>query len=55
MPHGDPVGEVLKVARGHHSDTLVIGFHRGETSAEAGRVAPHLIERASCAVLTVPV
>jgi nucleotide-binding universal stress UspA family protein len=53
--YGDPVGEVLKVAREEHADTLVVGYHRGETAAEAGRVAPHLLERAPCAVLTVPV
>jgi nucleotide-binding universal stress UspA family protein len=53
--YGDPVGEVLKAAREHGTDTLVIGYHRGETTAEAGRVAPHLLERAPCAVLTVPV
>jgi nucleotide-binding universal stress UspA family protein len=55
LPHGDAVGEVLKAARDLHTDTLVIGFHRGETAAETGRVAPHLLERAPCAVLTVPV
>jgi nucleotide-binding universal stress UspA family protein len=53
--HGDPVGEVLKAAREQATDTLVIGYHRGETTAETGRVAPHLLERAPCAVLTVPV
>jgi nucleotide-binding universal stress UspA family protein len=53
--HGDPVGEALKAAREQGTDTLVIGYHRGETVAEAGRVAPHLVERAPCAVLTVPV
>lgn len=53
--HGDPVGEVLKALHEQRSDTLVVGYHRGETAAEAGRVAPHLVERAPCAVLTVPV
>ena len=53
--HGDPVGEVLRVAREQRTDTLVIGYHRGETAAEAGRTAPQLLERAPCAVLTVPV
>jgi nucleotide-binding universal stress UspA family protein len=52
---GDPVGEVLRVAREQHTDALVIGYHRGETAAEAGRTAPQLLERAPCAVLTVPV
>jgi len=55
VAQGDPVGEVLKVAREEHADLLVFGYHRGETAAEAGRVAPHLVERAPCAVLTVPV
>jgi nucleotide-binding universal stress UspA family protein len=55
LPHGDPIGEVLKAARDQNTDTLVIGYHRGETVAEAGRVAPHLLERSPCAVLTVPV
>jgi nucleotide-binding universal stress UspA family protein len=53
--YGDPVGEILKTAREQSTDILVIGYHRGETTAEAGRVAPHLLERAPCAVLTVPV
>lgn len=53
--HGDPVGEVLKAAREQGTDVLAIGYHRGETVAETGRVAPHLLERAPCAVLTVPV
>lgn len=53
--HGDPVGEVLIAARAQHTDTLVLGYHRGETPAEQGRVAPQLLERAPCAVLTVPV
>lgn len=51
---GDPVGELLRTVREEHTDTLVIGYHRGETTAEAGRVAPLLLERAPCAVLTVP-
>ena len=55
VAQGDPVGEVLKLAREEQADLLVFGYHRGETAAEAGRVAPHLLERAPCAVLTVPV
>jgi nucleotide-binding universal stress UspA family protein len=55
MVHGDPAGEVLKVVREHQADALVIGYHRGETAAEMGRVAPQLLERAPCAVLAVPV
>lgn len=51
----DPVGEVLRTARAFAADTLVVGYHRGETAAEAGRTAPLLLERAPCAVLTVPV
>ena len=51
----DPVGEVLRTAREFAADTLVVGYHRGETAAEAGRTAPLLLERAPCAVLTVPV
>ena len=51
----DPVGEVLRAAREFAADTLVVGYHRGETAAEAGRTAPLLLERAPCAVLTVPV
>lgn len=53
--YGDTVSEVLKLARAEQTDVLVIGCHRGETAAEQGRVAPRLIERARCAVLTVPV
>ena len=55
VAQGDPVSEVLKLAREEHADLLVVGYHRGETAAETGRVAPHLVERAPCAVLTVPV
>ena len=51
----DPVGEVLRTAREFGADTLVVGYHRGETTAEAGRTAPLLLERAPCAVLTIPV
>jgi universal stress protein family protein len=51
----DIVNDVLKAVRDWRADTLVCGYHRGETAAEAGRVAPHLLERSPCAVLTVPV
>jgi nucleotide-binding universal stress UspA family protein len=54
---GDPVSEVLRVARDEGADLLVLGHHRGgpvSTHAHSG-VAARLLQRAPCAVLTVPV
>lgn len=54
---GEPVVEILRVLRGEAVDLLVVGHHRGgPTGAHAtSGVAPRLLQRAPCAVLTVPV
>jgi len=54
---GDPVSEILQVARDEGADLLVLGHHRGgpvSTHATSG-VPARLLQRAPCAVLTVPV
>jgi nucleotide-binding universal stress UspA family protein len=55
--HGDPVSEVLRVVRQQDIDLLVFGHHRGgPISAHAtSGVAARLLQRAPCAVLTVPI
>ena len=54
---GDPVPEVLRVVREEGADLLVLGHHRGgPVSAHAtSGVAARLLQRAPCAVLTVPI
>jgi nucleotide-binding universal stress UspA family protein len=54
---GDPVQEVLRVVREQGADLLVLGHHRGgPVSARAtSGVAARLLQRAPCAVLTVPI
>jgi nucleotide-binding universal stress UspA family protein len=57
LREGDPVVEILRVVRDEAVDLLVLGHHRGGPSgghATSG-VAPRLLQRAPCAVLTVPV
>ncbi len=53
---GDPVSEILRVARGDAVDLLVFGHHRGgPVSPDAGSgVAARLLQSAPCAVLAVP-
>jgi nucleotide-binding universal stress UspA family protein len=54
---GDPVSEILGVVREEGVDLLVFGHHRGgpvSTHATSG-VAARLLQRAPCAVLTVPI
>jgi nucleotide-binding universal stress UspA family protein len=55
--HGDPVSEVLRVVREQDIDLLVFGHHRGgPVSAHAtSGIAARLLQRAPCAVLTVPI
>ena len=55
--HGDPVSEVLRMVREQDIDLLVFGHHRGgPVSAHAtSGVAARLLQRAPCAVLTVPI
>jgi nucleotide-binding universal stress UspA family protein len=54
--HGDPVVEILSAVREERIDLLVIGHHRGGplNEHETGSIAPRLLARAPCAVLTVP-
>jgi nucleotide-binding universal stress UspA family protein len=51
----DPVGETLQIVRDGAADVLVIGMRHGGSSPAPGRVPALLLERAPCAVLTVPV
>jgi nucleotide-binding universal stress UspA family protein len=55
--HGDPVVEILSAVREERIDLLVIGHHRGGplNEHETGSIAPRLLARAPCAVLTVPI
>ncbi len=54
---GDPVAEILKAIREEGIELLVHGHHRGGPSNghETGSIASRLLQRAPCAVLTVPV
>jgi nucleotide-binding universal stress UspA family protein len=55
--HGDPVAEILRAVREGEVDLLAIGHHRGgpvSPHATSG-VASRLLQRATCAVLTVPI
>jgi nucleotide-binding universal stress UspA family protein len=54
---GDPVTEIVRMVREDAIDLLVFGHHRGGpvgAHATSG-VAPRLLQRAPCAVLTVPI
>ncbi len=54
---GDPVSEILRVVREDDAGLLVVGHHRGgpiRSHATSG-VAERLLQRAPCAVLTVPI
>ncbi|PYO97334.1 MAG: hypothetical protein DMD60_07280 [Gemmatimonadetes bacterium] len=54
---GDPVSEILRVVRDEDVDLLVFGHHRGGpiSSHATSGVAARLLQRAPCAVLTVPI
>jgi nucleotide-binding universal stress UspA family protein len=54
---GDPVVEILSAVCEEGIDLLVLGHHRGGplNGHETGSIAPRLLERAPCAVLTVPI
>ncbi len=54
---GDPVAEILKAIREEGIELLVHGHHRGGTSNghQTSSIALRLLQRATCAVLTVPV
>lgn len=54
---GDPVSEILRVTREAGVDLVVVGHHRGgpiSPHATSG-VGPRVLQRAPCAVLTVPI
>lgn len=54
---GDPVSEILRVARDQAVDLVALGHHRGgpvSPHATSG-VASRLLQRVPCAVLTVPI
>jgi nucleotide-binding universal stress UspA family protein len=55
--HGDPVTEVLGYVRDAGIELLVYGQHRGgpRDGHATGSVAARLLQRAPCAVLTVPI
>lgn len=55
--HGDPVAQILRAVREEGIDLLVHGHHRGgpRNGHETGSIAARLLERAPCAVLTVPI
>jgi len=54
---GDPAGEILKLAREEVSDVIVVGYHRGDAHSGGGAscIALRVLQRAPCAVLTVPI
>jgi nucleotide-binding universal stress UspA family protein len=52
---GDPVTEILNVAKDHHADVIVMGTHgrRGLKRMLMGSVAELVVRRAMCPVLTI--
>jgi nucleotide-binding universal stress UspA family protein len=54
---GDPVSEILRMLREDDTDLLVLGHHRGGpvSAHTTSGVAARLLQRAPCAVLTVPI
>ncbi len=54
---GDPAGEILKLAREEVSDVILVGYHRGDADSGGGAscIAHRVLQRAPCAILTVPV
>jgi nucleotide-binding universal stress UspA family protein len=55
LAEGDPVTEILNVARDQHTDLIVMGTHgrRGLKRMLMGSVAELVVRRSSCPVLTV--
>lgn len=55
MLEGSPVDEVVRVARDHRADLLVVGTHgrTGVRRAVLGSVAEQIVRRAGCSVLVV--
>lgn len=54
---GDPVTEILRTVGEEEIELLVFGHHRGgpRNAHETGSIAARLLQRAPCAVLTVPI
>ncbi len=54
---GDPVAEILRAVREERAELLVHGYHRGVhvNGHETSCIAARLLQRAPCAVLTVPI
>lgn len=55
LEEGDPVAEILEVARETNADLIVMGTHgrRGLSRLLMGSVAEQVMRRAACPVLTV--
>jgi nucleotide-binding universal stress UspA family protein len=55
LEEGDPVREILRVARETHSDLIMMGTHgrRGLTRWFSGSVAEEVVRKAPCSVLIV--
>ena len=52
---GDPAGQVVRAARAHRADLVVVGTHgrRGVSRLVLGSVAEHVVAAAPCPVVTV--
>jgi universal stress protein A len=52
---GDPADQIIRAARTHHSDLIVVGTHgrRGFSKMMIGSVAERVVRTAPCPVVTV--
>jgi nucleotide-binding universal stress UspA family protein len=52
---GDPADQIIRAARAHHTDLIVVGTHgrRGFSKMMLGSVAEHVLRTAPCPVVTV--
>ena len=52
---GDPADQIIRAARAHHADLIVVGTHgrRGFSKMMLGSVAEHVLRTAPCPVVTV--
>ncbi len=55
LRHGDPIGEIVRLANEEKADMIVMGTHgrTGLTRLLMGSVAEAIVRRADCPVLTV--
>jgi len=55
MVEGEPANEILRLAKEHNADLIVMGTHgrRGLTRLLMGSVAEEVVRKSSCPVLTV--